>query len=61
MITGLSWNDVLSQEEMSSQKGKQACFFMAVDPLNIPMLTPRFDWKRATNDSIQIEVEKCTK
>ena len=25
------------------QKGRQACFFTAVDPMNIPMLTPRFE------------------
>ena len=34
MIADLSWMEVSSQEE-------SACFFTAVDPMNIPMLTLR--------------------
>ena len=40
MITCLSWKEVLSQEQSAVKKGRQACFFAAVDPMNIPMLTP---------------------
>ena len=28
---------------ISSEKGRHACFFTAVDPMNVPMLTPRFE------------------
>ena len=28
---------------ISSQTERQACFFAAVDPMNVPMLTPRFE------------------
>ena len=34
--------EVPSQEESAVKKGGQACFFTAVDTMNIPMLTPRF-------------------
>ena len=42
MITDPFWKKVSPQEELTAKKGIQACFLTAVDPMNIPMLTPRF-------------------
>ena len=43
MIPDLLWKEVSSQEGgLSSQKVRKACFFTAMDPMNAPMLTPRF-------------------
>ena len=45
---------------ISSQKGKQACFFTLTHPMNIPMLTPHCE----ENESLMIpkknEMENCT-
>ena len=43
MNTGVSWKEVLSREESAVKKEGQACFLTAVDPMNVPMLTPRFE------------------
>ena len=52
-ITGLSYKEVLSQEESSSQ-------ITAVDSMNIPMLTPHFNENEPRmNDSMHNEVDRC--